>query len=1065
MKIKPSRRGKLAKCLAILLLAAACGRGAGLEPTPTAPPMISPSVPPVVEAATPTPPAMVPPVIDYNVPVGRAPFPMDLVALEADNLGGLAPFQELTAESLPRATSGATLAFLASYEYSLAAHLDDGQTIVWDMASGEVSYQDRHPSDGSRFVENPALAISPGFQGYLATSATFAEGGEAAQARSIVIRPPSEDDDSFFLPAIGLPGDESQRVMSLAFSPDGHLLAVGMGGWQGGELQIWDIWERDASSLIREIAFDDEVSALQFTPDGSALLCSAGYVLVSLDPIDGTELGRRTFGFPRGGYSVGPSGETVAVWDSNLAVLESRALPAPLEIPAVREIRRVAFSPDERLAVLADGSQLRLWDLSAGVELLSFSGYYPLMDVAVSDNGRVLATVDGQARVLLWGIRAGTELPGSLARISPANAVSLQRAATLYVPGIMETRFSPNSDWLAIGSGEGVHLVDLPSLHLRRVLPTIRGYSIFDVSADGRRLAWLMDDGVVHVWDLERDSLAHEITVPGEGCCGQVLLTSNGGYLATLGGLTARLWFLATGEEIYTREGVQSVHVSPDGSRLAFDQGLDVSILDLDTLQDVRHLTGFTTAAPVITTKFSPDWSSMYWVGRASMQLVDVESGALGPQVPFSWGEFSPNGDRIAVVENGWIYATVGQAHLLDVRSGKTLAVFDHHADAIIQAAAYSPDGRLIATGLGETIKIWDVSSGAELATLPQAGGSVHDLAFSPDQRLLLSMSEGDLIELWIVPGEAASPADVISGATAGSLTPVDSLRLQEGATDAVFSPDGSTVAVSTASGAIWYWDLASGQSIQGQSQHTDWIYRLAYQPTGIWLASVSKDGTLRYRGGPGSIDSGTGRGEGELSAVAFLPDGEMVATSGEDGVLRFWGLTSAHLALTVSAHSAWVWDLAVSPAGDLLATASADRTIKLWDIAMDSTGDRLVRTLTGHTAAVWGVDFAPDGRTLASASWDGTVRLWDVSSGEQLAVLEGHTDWVYDVAYSPDGSLLASSSADGKVRLWDAATGEPLATLEGTGGRIWSVEFSLDGRYLVSASDGGEVTLWGVAP
>ena len=1014
MKVKPSRGGKVAKCLAILLLASACGRDAGLTPTAIPDQAGTPPASPSAEAATSTPePAGPTPQasIDVKLPAESGSFPLDLVVLEADNLGGMAPFQELTAESLPPATSGATLAFLASYEYSLAAHLDDGQTIVWNMASGAVSYQDRHPSDGSQFVENPALAISPGFQGYLATSATVAEGGGAAEARSIVIRSPSEGDAPFFLPAVGLPGDESQRVMSLAFSPDGHLLAVGMGGWEGGKLQIWDIRERDAPSLIREIAFDYEVSALQFTPDGSALVCSAGDVLVSLDPIAGTELGRRTFGFRRGGYSVGPSGETVAVWDSGLAVLESRALPSPLEIPAVSEIHRVAFSPDERLAVLADGNLLLFWDLTTGVELASFRGPSPFLDVRVFDNGRVLATIDEEARVLLWGVRGGPELPQTLATISPANAVSLQRAGQLYVPGGSQARFSPNSDWLAIGSAEGIALVDLPSLHLRRPFPQTAGLwtAIFDVSADGRLLAWMEERGVVKVWDLELGTLALRITDLGEDCCWRVLLAPDGEFLVTLGDYTARLWNLTTGQEVYAREGVSNAYVSPDGSRLAFELGLDVKIWDRKTQQDVRLLTGFTTAAPVLTTKFSPSWNVMYWVGRVGMQFADVQSGELGPEVPFSWGEFSPSGDRIAVVEDGWTMASVGQVHMIDVDTGETLAVFDHHADAIVRQAAFSPDGRLLATSLGdEAIKIWDAFSGEELATLLTAG--VAGLSFSPDGRMLLSSSGTGVIELWVVPGEPVSASEAINPATARVVEQIDVLQLQETATDAVFSPDGNTVAVSTASGAIWFWDLASGQSIQGPSQHTDWIYRLAYDPTGTRLVSVSKDGTLRYRGGPGSSDVRAGQVDGEISALAFLPDGETVATSGEGGMLRLWDLTATTPRLILASEQAWVWDLAVSPAADLLATASVDRTIMLWDVAVDSTGDRFLRMLTGHTAAVWGVDFAPDGRTLASASWDGTVRLWD------------------------------------------ASTGELLATLEGIGGRIWSVEFAPDGRYLVSA-------------
>jgi len=400
----------------------------------------------------------------------------------------------------------------------------------------------------------------------------------------------------------------------------------------------------------------------------------------------------------------------------------------------------------------------------------------------------------------------------------------------------------------------------------------------------------------------------------------------------------------------------------------------------------------------------------------------------------------------------------VGQVHMIDVHSGETLAVFDHHAEEIVRALTFSPDGRLLATALGQTIKIWDALSGVELATLPKAGGSVYDLAFTPDRRMLLSRSEGDLIELWVVPEEALPTAGVIGVDTASAVAPVDALQLQETVTDAVFSPDESNIGVSTASGAIWFWDLASGQAIPADSYHTDWVYRLAYNPAGTWLTSVSKDGDLQFTEWPRSYAAHDDEGQGELSALAYLPDGESVATSGQDGILRFWEMPYLASTLAIQAHPAWVWDVAVSPVVDLLATASADRSIKLWAIKVQPIGDQqasLIRTLTGHTAAVWGVDFAPDGRMLASASWDQTVRLWDVSRGEQLAILQGHTDWVYDVAFSPDGTVLASSSADGTVRLWDAATGEPLATLEGSGGRIWSVDFSHDGRYLVSGSEG----------
>ena len=172
---------------------------------------------------------------------------------------------------------------------------------------------------------------------------------------------------------------------------------------------------------------------------------------------------------------------------------------------------------------------------------------------------------------------------------------------------------------------------------------------------------------------------------------------------------------------------------------------------------------------------------------------------------------------------------------------------------------------------------------------------------------------------------------------------------------------------------------------------------------------------------------------------------------------------------LTLTGHKSGVFNVAFSPDGKYLATASKDHTAKLWD----ATTGKEVRTFKGHNLGIYSVTFSPDGKTLATTSEDQTVRLWDVETGKELAC-SSHTGDVYHAVFSPDGKRVATCGSDNLVILWDATNLKALFRLEGHTNRVVTVSFSPDGTRLTSAcgtdarndttEPGGEVKLWDAA-
>jgi WD40 repeat protein len=268
------------------------------------------------------------------------------------------------------------------------------------------------------------------------------------------------------------------------------------------------------------------------------------------------------------------------------------------------------------------------------------------------------------------------------------------------------------------------------------------------------------------------------------------------------------------------------------------------------------------------------------------------------------------------------------------------------------------------------------------------------------------------------------------------------------------FSPDGETLAAGSVDHSLLLWNVASGKHIAHVKDQRGSINSVAFSPSGQILAT----------GGDGSVILWALANVGQLREiktlesinalnVAFSPKGDSLASASSDGSIVLWEVPSGKQVKRLKGHHNAVHSLAFSPDGRTLASASYGHEVILWQVADDSP----VPLRIGKVRGARGISFSPDGNTLALASEDGTVVLWDVRSGAQAAQLKGDQRFVRSVTFSHDGKTLASGGDD--IILWDLESRKRISKLKGLErAEVLDVAFSPDDSKLASASVVGSI-------
>ena len=529
-------------------------------------------------------------------------------------------------------------------------------------------------------------------------------------------------------------------IPSLAFSPDGRILASSSTDYT---VKLWDTGTGQCLKTLQE--HDDEVWSIDFSPDSKILASGSDDRTIKLWNV-GTGECLKTFkghsncvlavAFSQDGKTLasGSANGMISLWDINSGEC-FKTLQGHCGV-----LRSVTFSSDGQ--TLASGSEdqtMKLWDVNSGKCLKTFEGHTnAVLSVNFNPQGIFLVSCSFDQTIKLWDVNSGKCL----------------RTLQGHSNWVWSVAFNPQGDFLVSGSLD--QTLRLWSISTGQCLRIFQGYTnqmlSVDYSSDGQVLVSGGHDQKIRLWDVDTGQIlktfeGHQAAIRSVAYSSDDQTLASGGHDQIL-----RLWDVNTGQILKTFEGHQaaiwSLAYSPDGQTMASgSEDQTIRLWNVKTGQNLKTFQGHQAA--IWSVAFSPNGKTLASGAlEPIVRLWDVSTGecikTLEGHKNWAWSvAFSPNGNILAST------STDGTLRLWSVSTGECIMVLRRDT-GWLQLIAFSPNGRAIATSSQNyTIKLWDVSTGECLKTFKGHTGWVWSVIFSCDGQTLASSSEDETIKIW----------------------------------------------------------------------------------------------------------------------------------------------------------------------------------------------------------------------------------------------------------------------------------------------------------------------------